>query len=123
MLEIHDIGPIVAESILDYFKEKKNIKILSRLLESGVVIEYIQPVASQTLKNKIFVLTGTLSSMTRSEAQSIIEVNGGKITSSVSKNTTYLVAGDNPGSKVTKASDIGVKIITEDEFAQLINDR
>ena len=87
------------------------------------MIEYIQPVASQTLKNKIFVLTGTLSSMTRSEAQSIIEVNGGKITSSVSKNTTYLVAGDNPGSKVTKASDIGVKIITEDEFAELINDR
>ena len=123
LLEIHDIGPIVAKSILDYFKEKKNIKILSRLLESGVVIEYIQPVASQTLKNKIFVLTGTLSSMTRSEAQSIIEVNGGKITSSVSKNTTYLVAGDNPGSKVKKASDIGVKIITEDEFAELINDR
>ena len=123
LLEIHDIGPIVAESILDYFKEKKNIKILSRLLESGVVIEYIQPVASQTLKNKIFVLTGTLSSMTRSEAQSIIEVNGGKTTSSVSKNTTYLVTGDNPGSKVKKASDIGVKIITEDEFAELINDR
>ena len=123
LLEIHDIGPIVAESILDYFKEKKNIKILSRLLESGVVIEYIQPVASKTLKHKIFVLTGTLSSMTRSEAQSIIEVNGGKITSSVSKNTTYLVAGDNPGSKVKKASDIGVKIISEDEFAELINDR
>jgi DNA ligase (NAD+) len=61
--------------------------------------------------------------MTRSEAQSIIEVNGGKITSSVSKNTTYLVTGDNPGSKVKKASDIGVKIITEDEFAELINDR
>ena len=123
LLEIHDIGPIVAESILDYFKEKKNIKILRRLLESGVVIEYIQPVASHTLKNKIFVLTGTLSSMTRSEAQSIIEINGGKITSSVSKNTTYLVTGHNPGSKVKKASDIGVKIITEDEFAELINDR
>jgi DNA ligase (NAD+) len=88
----------------------------------GVEIEYQQNKDSQILKNTTFVLTGSLASMTRSDAQRMIENNGGKVTSSVSQNTSYLVAGENPGSKIKKASNIGVNIISEDQLVKLIND-
>ena len=75
---------------------------------------------SQILSGKTFVITGTLKNMTRSEAKNFIENNGGKVTSAVSKNTNYLLAGDNPGSKIKKAEDIGVSIINEDQMLDLI---
>lgn len=74
----------------------------------------------QILSDKIFVITGTLKNMTRSEAKNFIENNGGKVTSAVSKNTNYLLAGENPGSKMKKAEDIGVSIINEDQMLDLI---
>ena len=121
LMMIHDIGPIVAKSIIDFFEDTKNIENLNRLLEKGVVVVYQTEIDSQILSKKTFVITGTLKNMTRNDAKDLIEKNGGKVTSSVSKNTNYLLAGENPGSKIKKAEDIGVSIINEDEMLDLIN--
>ena len=120
LLTIRDIGPIVANSILDFFKDIKNLDNIDRLIEKGVEIIYQSENDSQILRGKTFVITGTLKNMTRSEAKNFIENNGGKVTSAVSKNTNYLLAGDNPGSKIKKAEDIGVSIINEDQMLDLI---
>ena len=120
LLMIRDIGPIVANSILDFFKNIKNIENINRLIDTGVEVIYPSDNDSQILSDKIFVITGTLKNMTRSEAINFIENNGGKVTSAVSKNTNYLLAGENPGSKMKKAEDIGVSIINEDQMLDLI---
>ena len=122
LTNIQDIGPVVAESILMFLENEKNRENIELLIKAGINIEYQTKRDSQILKNKIFVLTGSLASMTRSDAQIMIEDNGGKVTSSVSQNTSYLVAGENPGSKIKKASSIGVNIISEDQLVNLIND-
>lgn len=122
LTNIQDIGPVVADSILKFLENIKNLENIEQLIKMGVEIEYQQNKDSQILKNKTFVLTGSLASMTRSDAQRMIENNGGKVTSSVSQNTSYLVAGENPGSKIKKASNIGVNIISEDQLVKLIND-
>ena len=85
------------------------------------MVVYQTEIDSQILSKKTFVITGTLTNMTRNDAKDLIEKNGGKVTSSVSKNTNYLLAGENPGSKIKKAEDIGVSIINEDEMLDLIN--
>ena len=120
LLMIRDIGPIVANSILDFFKNIKNIENINRLIDMGVEVIYPSDNDNQILSDKIFVITGTLKNMTRSEAKNFIENNGGKVTSAVSKNTNYLLAGENPGSKMKKAEDIGVSIINEDQMLDLI---
>lgn len=120
LLMIRDIGPIVANSILDFFKNIKNIENINRLIDMGVEVIYPSVNDNQILSDKIFVITGTLKNMTRSEAKNFIENNGGKVTSAVSKNTNYLLAGENPGSKMKKAEDIGVSIINEDQMLDLI---
>ena len=120
LLMIRDIGPIVANSILDFFKNIKNIENINRLIDMGVEVIYPSDNDSQILSDKTFVITGTLKNMTRSEAKNFIENNGGKVTSAVSRNTNYLLAGENPGSKMKKAEDIGVSIINEDQMLDLI---
>ena len=120
LTNIQDIGPVVAESILMFLENEKNRENIELLIKAGINIEYQIKRDSQILKDKIFVLTGSLASMTRSDAQRMIEDNGGKVTSSVSQNTSYLVAGENPGSKIKKASNIGVNIISEDQLVNLI---
>ena len=122
LTNIQDIGPVVADSILMFLENEKNLKNIELLIMAGIKIEYQKKKDSQILKNKTFVLTGSLPSMTRSDAQMMIVDNGGKVTSSVSQNTSYLVAGENPGSKIKKASSIGVNIISEDQLVSLIND-
>ena len=122
LTNIQDIGPIVAESIMMFLDNEKNLVNIELLIKAGIKIEYQKKKDSQILESKTFVLTGSLASMTRSDAQRMIEDNGGKVTSSVSQNTSYLVTGKNPGSKIKKASNIGVNIISEDELVNLIND-
>lgn len=120
--KIEGVGPIVAQSIVDWFGDKQNIKILDNLLKQ---IKLKQPVASsqhqgKKLEGKIFVLTGTLSSMSRDEAKQKIRTLGGNVSSSVSKETDFVVAGENPGSKYENALELGVKILNEKEFENLI---
>jgi DNA ligase (NAD+) len=116
---IEDIGPKVAESIKSWFEEKNNQKLLEKLDKVGIEIEKPETV-SLKLKGKTFVLTGTLSTMTREEAKERIKRLGGKVSSSVSAQTDFVVAGTDPGSKYDKAKELGVKIIDEKEFLEMI---
>ncbi|MFA6270593.1 MAG: NAD-dependent DNA ligase LigA [Candidatus Paceibacterota bacterium] len=120
--KIEGIGPIVAKSVFDFFASEENKKMLKNLLQH-VTIERSLDNSSDTgnkLKNKVFVLTGTLLNMSRDEAKEMIRKSGGNISSSVSKETDYVVAGENPGSKYDKALELGVKIINEVEFRNLL---
>ncbi len=115
----YEIGPKIAESIEVYFAEKHNIDLINRLQAAGLNFE-AEKLEGLPLSGKTFVLTGTLSSMTREEAKEKIEKLGGKVASSVSKNVTYLVVGADAGSKLEKAKKIGVEIVEEDKFLEMI---
>ena len=121
---VHDVGPVVAASVRSFLDEPRNRTLLERLREAGVnFVEPDIPAEQSTgasLEGLTFVLTGTLESQTREEARRAVEQAGGKVTSSVSKKTSYVVTGDDPGSKAQKAEALGVPTITEAEFVDLI---
>lgn len=118
---IRDIGPKVAESIHTWAHEKRNEKLIEKFDKVGVRIEsYKSSVISHKLKGLTFVLTGTMEKMSREEAKEKIKSLGGDASESVSKKTTYVVAGENPGSKYDKAKTLGVKILKEQEFLKLL---
>ncbi len=121
LAQIKDIGEIVAKSIKDYFSDKTKLDVVQKLLDLGIEITYKkQPSSQGVFTGQTFVLTGTLQNYTRSKATEIIESLGGQTSSSVSKNTTYVLAGEDAGSKLTKAQNLGIKIINEQEFEKLI---
>jgi DNA ligase (NAD+) len=118
--EIPDIGPVVAQSIADWFSTPKNIDILRKMEEAGVSVQFEQTASEQgKLEGISFVLTGSLSGLTREQARAKIRQLGGSVTSAVSKNTDYVVAGKEPGSKYEKAKKLGVKVIGEEEFMDI----
>lgn len=118
---INDVGEITANNIYEFFKQEQTIDLINRLKNAGVNMEYLQQESDdERFFGKTFVLTGSLSNYTRDEASKIIEDFGGKTSSSVSKKTTYLLAGEDAGSKLTKAEQLGVTIITEREFEDMI---
>ena len=116
---IENIGPKVSESIVEFFHDKSNLNFINKLLENGVNI-YHEKVKKGSLLGKTFVLTGTLPTMSREDAKKKILENGGKVSSSVSIKTDYLLAGEEAGSKYKEAQKLGVKIITEQEFLKMI---
>lgn len=116
---LSNIGPVVSESIYKYFQDKTNQHFIEKLLKNGVSI-YHEKAKSLKLAGLIFVITGTLSTVSRGEAKKKIIENGGNVASSVSSNTTYVVVGDKPGSKYDEAKRLGVKILSEDEFLKII---
>jgi DNA ligase (NAD+) len=121
LLQIQDIGPVVAKSIYDWFHNGQNIKFLEKLEKAGIEIEVFKSTsANQKLKGQIFVLTGMLNSMSREEAKAKIRELGGGISESVSKKIDYVIAGEEPGSKYGKAKKLGVKILTEKEFLNML---
>ena len=121
---VPEIGPVVAESVRTFAEEPHNRALVEKLSAAGVNMESLQPppdkVEAGPLTGKTFVLTGTLVSMTREEATAAIERLGGKVSGSVSKKTSYLVAGEEAGSKLQKAQQLGVTILTEEDFKGLI---
>lgn len=120
LANIEGIGGIIAQSIYDFFHEERNVKMIEELKELGVnPVSKVKP-KSDKLAGKTFVLTGTLQNMTRDEASAIIKSHGGKTSSSVSKKTSYVLAGENAGSKLEKAQNLGVIILTEDDFLEMI---
>lgn len=120
LANIEGIGGIIAQSIYDFFHEERNVKMIGELKELGVnPVSKVKP-KSDKLAGKTFVLTGTLQNMTRDEASAIIKSHGGKTSSSVSKKTSYVLAGENAGSKLDKAQNLGVIILTEDDFLEMI---
>ena len=124
LVAIPDVGPIIANNIVAYFKEEKNIQIIEKLKNFGINMTYINTSnieEDEHFLNKTFVLTGTLTNITRNDASKIIEEKGGKVTNSVTKKTNVVIVGENPGSKYTKATELGIEIWEEDEFINLIN--
>ena len=122
LIQINEIGPTVAEAIEKFFKNAKNQTIINNCFDSGLkIIEKDNDKNKFNLLNEdIFVFTGTLKSISRAKAQELVEKNGGKISSSISNKTSYLVFGENPGSKINKAKDLNIKIIDEKKFFELI---
>ena len=122
LMAINEIGPQVASSIVTFFREPRNQKLIERLFEGGVRIEKQQGAAEadQRFAGKTFVFTGALEKFTRKEAEKLVEERGGRAASSVSKKTDYLVAGPGAGSKLEKARSLGVAVITEDDFLEML---
>ncbi|MDP2725046.1 MAG: NAD-dependent DNA ligase LigA [Syntrophales bacterium] len=120
LLAVPDIGPEVAGSIIKFFHEPANIRVLEKLKEAGIRPQGASERHESPLAGKSFVFTGTLSRMPRNEAKKIVESLGGLVSSSLTKTTTYLVVGESPGSKFDKAQSAGVAVIDEDEFLELI---
>ncbi len=121
LAEVYEIGQIMAESVAGWFRESRNRKLLERLSAAGVVMETAQT-SEEVLRvfaGKQFVLTGTLPGMKRDEAKAFIELRGGRVTGTVSKKTDYVVAGEEAGSKLTRAEELGVKVIDETELLSL----
>ena len=122
LINIDEIGSVIAKSIIDYFRLDDNLKLLSELKELGLNTVYTSNIKNKDEFNlKTFVLTGKLEIYKRSEAKDLIESLGGKVSSSVSKKTDYVVVGSDAGSKLTKAIELGVKVLTEREFKDLID--
>ena len=117
--EIRDIGPIVGKSIVEFFQCLENQELIERLQAAGVNFEQATLSGSDELAGLTFVLTGTMENLSRAEAGEQIRARGGAVTSSVSKNTSYVVAGEKAGSKLMKAKSLGVKILDESAFLQL----
>jgi DNA ligase (NAD+) len=125
LLGVADVGPIVASRIRAFFDETHNREVIQRLQEAGVhwtETDPIAPTSEGPLTGKTFVLTGTLSSMTRDEAKDKIRQLGGKVTGSVSKKTDFVVFGEKAGSKLTKAQQLGVETLDESQLADLLSD-
>ncbi len=118
---IHEIGGIMARSIVNYFADEQNRDLIQRLEEAGVQMHYTGEVVEQkeAFAGKTFVLTGTLEHYKRAEAKKIIEGFGGKVSGSVSKKTDYVLAGAEAGSKLEKAQELGVRVLSEEEFERL----
>ena len=122
--DIYEIGPSIAQSVVDFFKDDKNIKLLNKLKKAGLKFESENTGTLKTKEEflgKVFVLTGTLQKFTRSQASEIIENFGGRTSGSVSKKTDYVLAGAEAGSKLDKAKKLGVKILTEEDFEKMIS--
>lgn len=116
---LENIGPIVSNSIVEFFREKININFINKLLKNGVIIHY-EKVKKGIFSDKTFVLTGTLSTMSREDAKKKIIENGGSISSAVSAKTSFVLAGEKPGSKYTDAQKLNIKILSEQEFLKML---
>ena len=117
---IDDIGPIVAGSISEFFSEEQTKDLIQKLKTAGVNMNSIEESGDNRFEGKTFVLTGSLEEFTRNEASEMIEKFGGKTSGTVSKKTDYVLAGESAGSKLTKAQNLGVTVITEAEFKEMI---
>ena len=119
LCEIEDIGEVIAQNIYDYFRDEDNMKEVNSLLDCGVSILQSSTSKGEILEGKTFVITGTLS-MPRSYFEKLIEENGGKLSSSVSKNTSFVLAGEAAGSKLDKARELSIQVLNEEEFMKMI---
>jgi DNA ligase (NAD+) len=124
LAKVYEIGEVVARSIADWFSAPKNRRLLKRLEEAGVRVELDRAGSKQVdriFEGMQFVLTGTLPTMKRDDAREYIEIRGGRVTGSVSRNTNYVVAGEEAGSKLARAGELGVPVIDEDGLLEMGN--
>jgi DNA ligase (NAD+) len=115
-----DIGPVVAKSIFEWFEDRENLKFLEKLEKVVKIINSDLKIKNNKLKNLTFVITGSLENMTRDEVRAKIRELGGNVSESVSKNTDYVIVGSEPGSKAETAKKLEVKILSEQEFLEML---
>ena len=120
LVAMEGIGPVIAASVVAFFAQERNIEVLDKLRRAGVNTKGERRDKSGPLQGKTFVLTGSLERYSRQDAQADIESRGGKVTSSVSKKTDFVVAGESPGSKLDKAESLGTEILDEAAFEGLL---
>ena len=120
IIAIEGFGATMAESVVDYFQKPEARKLLEKLIRCGVNPSQPHLLRLDNLSGKTFVLTGTLPTLSRKEASALIEQNGGKVSSSVSKKTSYVLAGEDAGSKLVKANTLGIRVLSEAEFLKMI---
>ena len=119
-MAVNDVGQITADNIVNWFAGEQAGHLILHLSQAGVNMTAAQTSEDQRFTGMTFVLTGALERYTREEATALIEDRGGKASGSVSKKTTYVVAGENAGSKLKKANELGIPVISEDDFAQML---
>jgi DNA ligase (NAD+) len=120
LAEVPDVGAVVAGSIYRFFRQEDNRRVIEKLRAAGIKCEHqTQEKEESELTGRTFVFTGALETMTRDEAEEIVAKHGGRASSSVSRNTDFVVVGANPGSKLDKANELGVKVISEQEFRRM----
>ena len=120
ILKIDGFGVVMAQSVVEFFESDSSKELIEKLKEVGVNMISTNVIKDNRFEGMTFVLTGTLPTLKRSEASSIIESFGGKASSSVSKKTTYVLAGEEAGSKLDKANNLGVEVINEEQFKEMI---
>jgi len=118
---VYEIGPQVAESVYQFFNEEHNLETINRLLKSGIRIKKVESAAENKFADRTFVFTGALQMFTRDDAERLVERLGGRAASSVSRNTSFVVVGENAGSKAQKARDLDVAVLTEAEFKKMVD--
>lgn len=123
LISIETVGTKMADSLLIFFKEQRNLDIISELKDLNIVMEDDSKTLSEDLNGKTFVITGSFLGYDRKELTGLVEIHGGKASSSVSKKTSFVLAGEDPGSKLTKAKELGVNIISIEEFLGMIGER
>jgi DNA ligase (NAD+) len=122
LLNVEEVGAKVSQTIIEYLSFKKNIEEIKKLLKVGIEIQALSTKnTSMILSGKTFVVTGTLPNLSREATENLIRENGGKVGSSVSKNTSYVVVGESPGSKYQKALDLKIPILDEDSLKKLLS--
>jgi DNA ligase (NAD+) len=120
VLAVHGIGETLAESLVSWFSDKKAQKLIRRLRERGLTLEEPQTQTGSALKGMTVVITGTLPTLSREQAAALVETNGGRVSSSVSKKTSFVVVGEDAGSKLEKARQLGVETIDEAELLRRV---
>ena len=120
LTEINDVGAVTAQGIVDYLAQPQSKELIERLKAAGVNMESTAELVDKRFEGMTFVLTGTLTRFDRKTAQNLVEERGGKAAGSVSKKTTYVVAGEAAGSKLKKAQELNIPILSEEEFAKML---
>jgi len=120
LMQIEDVGQVVAESIYDYFKNDHNVNMVNALISAGVNIKYPKPIEESAFTGKTVVITGSFTEYSRNELTDLLQSKGAKVSSAVSKNTDFVIAGENAGSKYDKAVSLGIKILDIEELNNLL---
>ena len=121
LISIHEVRDIMANSLVAYFKDIENRKIIDKCINAGIRFKKVRVITSNPIYGKTFVFTGNLLDISRIEASKIVEKYGAKVTSTISVNTDFLIVGEKPGSKLTKAKEFKIKILNIEKFRELIN--
>ena len=121
LIDINDIGPIAADHIFNFLSKKDNQNLIRKLLRSGIELEEVQVQSKNLFSSKVVVITGSFTDIARSQLKEELIRSGARVSSSVSRRTDYLIAGEKPGSKLNKAIELGVEVLEEDNVLELLN--